>query len=116
VERALVRLLGRMGANVTAFNPAEASEDEILQTLLCAIPDAVLMDLRLGSRRGGEVWRALRAQVPALARRVIFLSALAPGDREWDDARALGQPVLAKPLDMAELALAIGSLLRESDE
>jgi CheY-like chemotaxis protein len=116
VQRALVRLLGRMGAHVTSFNASEASDDEILHALLCAIPDAILLDVRLGTRRGGEVWRALQARFPALARRVIFLSALAPGDREWDDARESGQPVLAKPLDMVDLAVAIGSLLRERDE
>lgn len=115
VQRALTRLLGRMGADVTPFNPVGASEEEILKALLAAMPDAILMDLRMGTREGGELWNAVRQQVPALARRVIFLSALAPGDREWDEAHATGQPVLCKPLDMAELSAALVHLLGEAD-
>nr|MBA4158011.1 hypothetical protein [Gemmatimonadota bacterium] len=67
----------------------------------------VLLDLRLGRREGTELWRALRAQVPTLAERVIFLSALAPGDAAWDEAAATGQPLLAKPLDLSALASAL---------
>jgi len=111
VQQALTRLLGRMGAEITAFNPVGESDDSILQQLLCAMPDAILLDLRLGTRDGGEVWQSLYTQVPALAERVIFLSALAPGDREWDEARSTGQPVLSKPLDLGELAATLDDLL-----
>jgi two-component system, sensor histidine kinase and response regulator len=111
IQRALMRLLGRLGAEVSVFNPIGAAEEEILQTLLTAVPDAVLLDLRLGTRRGGEIWRALNDQFPALARRVVFVSALAPGDREWEEANATGQPILAKPLDVVDLAAALAVLL-----
>jgi CheY-like chemotaxis protein len=112
VQRALTRLLKRMGAEVTALNPSSASEEEILQMVLGSVPDAILLDLHLGRRRGGEIWRMFDSQVSALARRVIFVSALVPGDPEWESAQATGQPVLAKPLDVAELADALARLLQ----
>jgi CheY-like chemotaxis protein/two-component sensor histidine kinase len=111
IQRAIGKLLGRMGAEITAFNPVGAGEEEILQALLTATPDVILLGLRLGNRDGGEVWRALESNVPALARRVVFLSALGRGDREWDEARATGQPVLAKPLDIGELTTVLDALL-----
>jgi two-component system, cell cycle sensor histidine kinase and response regulator CckA len=112
VQRALVRLLRRMGAEVSAFDPSFASEDEILQTLLRAMPDAILLDLRLGARRGGDLWRTLQKQVPKLASHVIFLSGLTSCDSEWEDARATGQPTLSKPVDLAELGAALAHVLR----
>jgi CheY-like chemotaxis protein/two-component sensor histidine kinase len=111
IQRALTRLLGRMGAEITPFNPVGAGEEEILQVLLTTTPDVILLDLRLGTREGGEVWRAIQRQVPELARRVIFVTALAPGDREWDEAVATGQPVLAKPLDIGEVTEAVSRLI-----
>ncbi|CAN5778715.1 hypothetical protein BH23GEM3_BH23GEM3_03470 [soil metagenome] len=107
VQEALSRLLRRLGAEVLTLPPAGVGEEEMLRQLLGALPDAVLLDLRLGRREGTELWRALRAQVPTLAERVIFLSALAPGDAAWDEAAATGQPLLAKPLDLSALASAL---------
>jgi CheY-like chemotaxis protein len=111
VQRALARLLRRLGADVTAFDPRGESEDDILRVLLRAMPDIILLDLRLGVREGDEIWRALKTQVPALAQRVIFVSALAPGEPQWEAARATGQPVLPKPLDTADLAGAVAHVL-----
>lgn len=107
VEEALSRLLRRLGAEVVVLSPAGVGEEEILQRLLQALPDAVLLDLRLGRREGSALWRALHQQVPALAERVIFLSALGPGDALWDAAEQTGQPVLAKPLELSCLASAL---------
>lgn len=107
VEEALSRLLRRLGAEVLALSPAGVGEEEMLRQLLGALPDAVLLDLRLGRREGTQLFSALQAQLPTLAERVIFLSALAPGDAAWDEAAATGQPLLAKPLDLPALASAL---------
>jgi two-component system, cell cycle sensor histidine kinase and response regulator CckA len=115
VQRLLVRLLGRMGAETSVCNPCGASEEDVLNAVLRAMPDAILLDLRLGARDGTEIWRALKKQVPALARRVVFLSALAPGDAEWDSAESTGQPMLAKPLDLTELVTTLAELGRRRD-
>jgi CheY-like chemotaxis protein len=116
VERMLVRLLGRMGAEVRAFNPSGASDEEVLQLLLRTMPDAILMDLRLGAREGSALWHALATRLPALARQVIFLTGLAPGDPEWESAHATGQPLLAKPVDIHELSTTLARILRGGEE
>jgi CheY-like chemotaxis protein len=115
VQRLLVRILGRMGAEASVFNPSGASEDEVIQTVLRAMPDAILLDLRLGACNGSEIWHTLEKQLPALARRVVFLSALAPGDPEWEAAESTGQPMLAKPLDVEELATTLSELARRTE-
>jgi two-component system, cell cycle sensor histidine kinase and response regulator CckA len=115
VQRLLVRILGRMGAETCVCNPSGISEEEVLHTVLRAMPDAILLDLRLGVRTGTEIWYALREQLPSLAQRVVFLSALTPGDPDWDAAEATGQPILAKPLDVDELITTLAELVRRGD-
>ena len=115
VRDALVRFLERLGAEASARASLEGTPEALLRTLLGALPDALVLDLRLGGGQSGrEVWEALHACMPALARRVVFVSGLGPGEPEWDAAAATGQPILAKPLlDLQELAQAI---LRVSGE
>jgi CheY-like chemotaxis protein/two-component sensor histidine kinase len=109
VRHALERLLGRMGAEVVSVSPS-GNEEETLKALLGALPDAILLDLQLGRRAGGEIWRTLKEQVPALAEKVIFLSGLAPGDPLWEAGRATGQRVLPKPFDLEALANAVAEV------
>lgn len=107
LRTAFTRLLERMGAEVIAFYPAEKSEEEMLRDLLRSMPDAILLDIRLGLQQGVDIWTMLQSHIPALARRTIFLSGLAPGDPEWDTACATGQLVLSKPVDLDELCQAV---------
>jgi CheY-like chemotaxis protein len=107
LRTAFTRLLQRMGAEVIAFYPAEKSEEEMLRDLLRAMPDAILLDIRLGPQHGVQIWKMLQSHLPALARRAIFLSGLAPGDAEWEVACATGQLVLGKPVDLDELCRAV---------
>jgi CheY-like chemotaxis protein len=109
VQRVLVRLLRRMGAEAVAVNP-RGTPEEVLQTVLRAMPEAILLDLRLGPRHGTEIWYALRNSAPSLARRVVFLSAVVPADPEWEAAKSTGQPMLAKPLDMDQLVTTLTEL------
>ena len=107
VRDALRRLLGKLGAEVSEADPLEINDDDLVRASLSSTPDAVLMDIKLGDRMGVDLWHVLHASVPALARQVIFLSGLAPGDPEWEAACATGQPVLGKPVDLEQLAAAI---------
>lgn len=110
VREALVRLFGRVGADASAIDPDETSGDQLLDMILRAMPDAILLDLKLGMQGGTDIWSALNASVPVLARRVVFLSGLGPGDREWDAARHSGQPLLHKPVNLEELARAVHAI------
>ncbi|HEX5520619.1 MAG TPA: hybrid sensor histidine kinase/response regulator [Longimicrobiaceae bacterium] len=111
VRTALMRLLGRRGAAVHAIAPSSLEdEDALVFEVARALPDVILLDLGLGSRSGLDVWQRLAARAPEVARRVIFLSGLGAGDAVWDAACATGQPVLAKPLDVEELADAIAQV------
>lgn len=114
VRGALLRLLARVGAEASSLPPTHDTVDTLLPELLGSMPDIILLDLRLGWRGGVDVWKTIDAHLPALARRVIFLSGLAPGDPEWEAARQTGRRVLSKPLDLEELADAVVATIGES--
>jgi CheY-like chemotaxis protein len=65
--------------------------------------DAIVCDLRLPYLPGGGVYEALLQRDPALARRVVFVSAIAhdPAVRRFLDGT--GQPYLQKPYEVKEL-------------
>jgi CheY-like chemotaxis protein len=111
VQQALAKLLGRMGAEVTPLEATRLGEEEIVESILKSVPDVVLLDLRLAAREGRNLWSSLRAQVPTLARRVVFLTTLGPGDHQWDSIRQAGQPIVSKPLDVAALARAVAEVV-----
>jgi CheY-like chemotaxis protein len=112
VQHALSRLLVRMGAEVTEIEAREMGEEEVLQAILRGMPDVILLDVRLAGRQGRNLWRSLRDQVGTLAERVVFLTTLGPGDPQWEAARATGQPVISKPLDVAALAHAVATVMK----
>ncbi len=112
VRTAMARLLSRLGIETLSPAPTWHDEEDLLSNLLRARPDVIFVDLRLGAHSGLEVWGVLHAHLPSLARRVAFLSGLAPGDPEWDAARETGQPLLTKPPDLQEIASAIDGIRR----
>jgi two-component system, OmpR family, sensor histidine kinase TorS len=116
VERVLVRLMKRMGAEVESCNPGALTDEEVLRFVESVTPDAVLMDLRLGARQGGDLWKMLQKRLPSLAKRVVFLSGISPGDPEWRSASATGQPILAKPVEMSALAAVLAQVLAAESE
>ncbi len=65
--------------------------------------DAIVCDLRLPLLPGGGVYEELLRRDPNLARRVIFVSAIAhdPAVRRFLDGT--GQPYLQKPYEVEEL-------------
>jgi two-component system cell cycle sensor histidine kinase/response regulator CckA len=110
VRRALQRLLTRLGGEVRELDPAAGPDDEVLDSLIAALPDVVMLDLRMGRRGGISLWQSLVGQVPGLGKRAIFMTGGSPGDPDWDEATATGQPVLGKPFTLEQLAEAIGRL------
>ncbi len=65
--------------------------------------DAIVCDLRLPYLPGGGFYEELLQRDPALARRVVFVSAIAhdPAVRRFLDGT--GQPYLQKPYEVKEL-------------
>jgi ActR/RegA family two-component response regulator len=103
VRAALGRLLRRVGAEVRELDPRGEPLEWIMDGVLRARPDFLIVDLHLGERAGVELWRYLAAKLPELARRVIFVSGAVPGDPQWEAASRSGQPILAKPFDLEQL-------------
>ncbi|HEX7241989.1 MAG TPA: ATP-binding protein [Longimicrobiaceae bacterium] len=113
VRRALGRYLRRMGADVVELGAGWETEEQLIHLAIRSVPDAVLLDLNLGVRSGVEVWALLRDHVPPLARRVVFLSGLGPGDAAYEEARKTGQRILPKPFDFDELSASLERVIRE---
>lgn len=104
VRHALSRLLTRVGAEVRELDPHLQTDDAVVEAVIAAVPDVVLLDLRLGRRGGADLWQKLVARLPALALRTVFVTGAGPGDADWDVAASTGQPVLGKPFALQELA------------
>ena len=109
VRVAISRLLRRTGAEVKELDPNSLPEEQLLNDVVSAMPDGILLDLNLHDRGGVSLWSHMREMVPLLAERVVFISGSAPGDPIWEAANSTGRPVLAKPFDVAQLV----GLLRE---
>lgn len=104
LRRALARLLRRTGAEVREMDPHGEPDEQVVNLILSAVPDIILLDLRLGGRDGVSLWSSIAEAVPRLGRRVLFVSGVGPGDAEWQAAERTGQPVLGKPFDLFILA------------
>ena len=106
ILRVFTRLLSHVGARVLPIVPNAVSDEVWLDAIGRARPDAILLDLDLGVQNGVEVWEALNRQIPELAERVVFVSG-AVGEGMSSAAGRTGQPVIAKPLDLSEVARVI---------
>ncbi|WP_284615837.1 hybrid sensor histidine kinase/response regulator [Aquabacterium humicola] len=86
-----------------------------LEMLSMAAFDAVISDLRMPDMDGSALWRALREQHPALARRVLFVTGdtLSTGARRFLDET--GCAGLDKPFAKADLLRAVAALLDAGD-
>lgn len=103
VRGALSRLLRRSGAEVRELDPVARPEEQVVEEMVSALPDGILLDLHLRDRGGVTLWSRLREDVPQLADRVLFISGSAPGDPLWEEANDTGRPVLAKPFELQQL-------------
>lgn len=96
---AMAKTLAQAGCTIT-----EAKDGlEALQLVTGHLFDAIICDLRLPYLPGGGFYDVLVRQDPVLARRVIFVSAIAhdPAVRKFLDET--GQPYLQKPYEVKEL-------------
>lgn len=108
IRRVYRRLLERAGAEVHEVLPGDCSDaTEIAMETARSIPDAVLLDFRLGTCSGVDVWRTMRDQWPSVARRTLLLTGAAP-----EEVRGNGQD---GPVVLSKL-LGWPNLLREVRE
>ncbi|HEX2190291.1 MAG TPA: ATP-binding protein [Longimicrobiaceae bacterium] len=114
VRRVLGRFLSRAGAEFVEAGPPWNSDEALVETMIRAMPDAVVLDLNLGARTGVEVWSLLRDRLPPLADRVLFLSGAGPGDAVYEEALRTGARVLPKPFDFGEVGAALEEVAHRS--
>ena len=76
--------------------------------------DAILCDLRLPHLPGGAFYEVLVQRIPAMAQRVIFVSAIAndPAVREF--LEQTGRPYLQKPNEVDELIATVRRVAAQS--
>jgi CheY-like chemotaxis protein len=114
VRRSLKRLLTRLGALVLDLIPDDGDCDLLLSHVEGALPHMILLDLEPGEQGGLSLWRRICLDCPELAGRVIFTGGDATIDPGWHLAQHSGQPFLAKPYDLDDLA-AIAKTFRPSE-
>jgi len=101
IGRAVVRWFERRGHVVLLAH----SVDEAKRLLLQHSPDAIFIDVWLGTESGFELMSWIEDVRAPLAERVTFVTgelvdAAGSGQRVW---QTLGRPVLRKPFDLAQL-------------
>ena len=110
IRRPMTRFLTRLGADIREAEDGDAAFTRLGEGFE---PDVILADLRMPRMDGGEFYVLLKAQRPALAERVLFLS----GDITQLAARGLAEVprdrVLVKPVELAELERRILAFVRE---
>jgi DNA-binding response OmpR family regulator len=100
IGTAVARWFARRGHTVHLATTIAAAQQAISRDR----PDALFIDVWLGSESGFELMSWIEDSHPTLATRVTFVTGELAGDagpgRVW---RTLGRPVLQKPFDLAEL-------------
>jgi DNA-binding NtrC family response regulator len=109
IGRAVARWFGRRGHTVHVASSIASAQGVISEHA----PDALFIDVWLGSESGFELMSWIEETHPELAERVTFvtgeLADSGRGDRVW---RTLGRPVLQKPFDFAQLEQYLGDAAR----
>ena len=70
--------------------------------------DGACIDIWLGDGTAFDLYAWVQEHHPALAGRVVFVTGDATGQNQGKSLRALGRPVLPKPLDMNTLVQIVG--------
>lgn len=100
IGRAVARWFGRRGHTVHLANSIASAQAVLAEHE----PDALFLDVWLGTESGFELLSWIEEAYPDLAQRVTFvtgeLADADQGERVW---RTLGRPVLQKPFDFAQL-------------
>lgn len=105
---AITRLLYRFGHRVTAC----ANGVEAMGVLELGSVDCIISDLRMPALGGRNLYEQVEEQMPNLARRFVFVT----GDYTAPESRGFlertGQPVVAKPYEVAEILAAVAAVVR----
>jgi two-component system nitrogen regulation response regulator NtrX len=100
IGAAVARWFARRGHTVHLAGTIAAAQ----QVISDHAPDALFIDVWLGTESGFELMSWIEESYPALADRVTFVTGeLADATRSDKVWRTLGRPVLQKPFDFADL-------------
>ena len=113
IGRAVARWFGRRGHTVHLAHSIAGAQAVLAEHE----PDALFLDVWLGTESGFELLSWIEEAHPELARRVTFvtgeLAAADQGMRVW---RTLGRPVVQKPFDFGQLERYFGHAARGEGE
>jgi two-component system NtrC family sensor kinase len=108
VRRVLSRTLGSAGYMVTA-----AHNGVVAMGMLERHPfAAIVSDVRMPEMNGLEFYEQLANEYPSMARRLMFVTGYLADDDVSSFIGRTGQPVLAKPFDLAELVRTVRRLMQ----
>jgi DNA-binding NtrC family response regulator len=100
IGKAVARWFARRGHTVHLAVSIATAQQAIMEHA----PDALFIDVWLGSESGFELMSWIEDTRPELADRVTFVTGeLADASRNGKVWRTLGRPVLQKPFDFADL-------------
>jgi cobalt-zinc-cadmium efflux system membrane fusion protein len=108
LRRVIGRILSRDGHCILEASDADSADERACQQQ----PQLALIDLRLPGSDGVEVARRLAARYPGLS--MILMSADLKRLQDEPDIGTLFARVLTKPIDLADLRLAVASALKEN--
>ncbi len=108
LRRVIGRILSRDGHCILEASDADSADEQAAQQR----PQLALIDLRLPGSDGVEVARRLDARYPGLS--MILMSADLKRLQDEPEIGALFTRVLTKPIDLADLRLAVASALKEN--
>jgi CheY-like chemotaxis protein len=107
VREAFTKTLQHAGFQVTVAENGVAA----LQILLQRDFDAIVSDYRMPELGGEGFFEQLEEKFPALAGRVVFVTAFADDPKIQTFLRQTGQPVLGKPVETRDLVEAVKLLV-----
>ena len=108
LRRVIGRILSRDGHCILEASDADSADKQAARQR----PELALIDLRLPGSDGVEVARRLDARYPGLS--MILMSADLKRLQDEPEIGALFTRVLTKPIDLADLRLAVASALKET--
>ncbi len=73
----------------------------------------ILLDILMPFLEGKSFFRQLEADFPDLAKRVVFVTGMADDEETRKFLEGTGQPFLQKPVDAAQLVIAVRKMMGE---
>ena len=104
----LTELLHRRGYRTEYVDSAAAALERLQERDF----DIILTDLRMPAMSGQDLWKTLRRDRPALAKRTVFMTGYYAARETAAIVEAMAQPCLTKPFRASELDELLASLER----